>query len=122
MKSRPIKRNDKECILIRLQTLSASAVALLLLAVSCGGSGGTQTNGAPTPPTEFSQTDLTTGTGTQAGTGARITVNYTGWVYDASKPENKGEKFDSSIGRAVQLYAGRGEVISGWDQGFTGMR
>ena len=96
----------------------------LLLTVGCGGSSsGPPSNMAPPPPTAFSQTDLTPGSGTQAGKGARITVNYTGWVYDASKSDNKGTQFDSSIGREPFSFTlGAGEVIPGWDQGFDGMR
>src|SRR5205823_14718740 len=40
---------------------------------------------APPAPAAFSQTDLVNGTGAQAGPGARVTVKYTGWIYDASR-------------------------------------
>jgi len=46
---------------------------------------------------EFSQSDLVVGTGTVATTGRRLTVNYTGWLYDPAAAEQKGRQFDSSL-------------------------
>ena len=99
---------------------NVAIVAVALLAMSgCGGNTATP----PPPPTAFSQTELAAGSGPQAGKGARVTVNYTGWLYDASKPESKGTKFDSSDDHGpITFTLGVGEVIPGWDQGFTGMR
>ena len=76
-------------------------VAAALVAVACG---------SPTSPSSvsgvaFSQTDLVTGTGTVAASGNRVTVAYTGWLYDASKSDNKGTAFDSGTIRAVMLRA-----------------
>jgi FKBP-type peptidyl-prolyl cis-trans isomerase FkpA len=90
------------------------------LLVSCGGAEAPLTS---PPPTAFSQTDLIVGAGTTARRGARLTVHYTGWVYDASRPENKGRQFDSSVGSEPFTFRlGAGEVIPGWDRGFEGMR
>ena len=99
---------------------NVAIVAVALLAMSgCGGNTATP----PPPPAAFSQTELAAGSGPQAGKGARVTVNYTGWLYDASKPESKGTKFDSSDDHGpITFTLGVGEVIPGWDQGFTGMR
>ena len=85
------------------------------------GSGAAGTYAGPQPA--FTQTDLSTGTGTRAAKTARMTVNYTGWVYDPNKPDHKGSQFDSSIGREPFAFTlGAGEVIPGWDQGFNDMR
>jgi FKBP-type peptidyl-prolyl cis-trans isomerase FkpA len=104
---------------------SMTRVTLFLLPFSfflASGCGGNQTT-APVPPKEFVQTDLTTGSGAQAGMGAHVTVNYTGWIYDATKPENKGTRFDSSDDHGpISFTVGVGDVIPGWDKGFTGMR
>jgi FKBP-type peptidyl-prolyl cis-trans isomerase len=81
-------------------------------------------NSPTAPSTEvYSQTDLTVGTGAEATSTSTVTVNYTGWFYDASKTDKKGLQFDTSYGRApfvVQL--GVGGVIAGWEQGLPGMR
>ena len=88
----------------------------ILIAAACGG-------GAPAPPAALVQTDLATGSGTQAGKGAHITVKYTGWIYDASKPDNKGARFDSTDDHGpFDFNLGAGDVIPGWDQGISGMR
>ena len=94
----------------------------VVLTMACGG--GQKASGAYTgPQPAFAQTDVTVGTGTRAARTARITVNYTGWLYDPSKPDNKGEQFDSSIGREPFTFTlGAGEVVKGWDQGFNDMR
>lgn len=96
----------------------------LAAALGCGGPGRTGAAGpytGPQPP--FAQTDLTVGTGTRAARTARITVNYTGWVYDPNKADHKGSQFDTSVGRGPFAFTlGAGEVIRGWDQGFNDMR
>lgn len=58
-----------------------------------------------------------------ASSGHTATVNYTGWLYSADAPEQKGTKFDSSIGRGpFEFKLGAGQVIRGWDQGVQGMK
>jgi len=91
----------------------------LLFLNSCGGAE------APTspPPPAFSQVDLAPGTGAEARRGARLTVHYTGWLYDSERPDFKGKQFDSSVGGEPFTFTlGAGEVIGGWDQGFNGMK
>ena len=99
-------------------------LVLALAAMACGGPGHSGRPGPYTgPQPSFTQTDLTVGTGTRAARTARITVNYTGWVYDPNKPDHKGSQFDTSVGRGpLSFTLGRGEVIPGWDQGFNDMR
>jgi len=99
------------------------SLVLAVAAVACGGPGRSGPAGPYTgPQPSFTQTDLTVGTGTRAARTARITVNYTGWVYDPNKPDHKGSQFDSSIGRGPFSFTlGVGEVIRGWDQGFNDM-
>ena len=69
-------------------------------------------------------TDIKVGTGDLAEAGNNVTVHYTGWLHDASAPENKGRKFDSSRDRGdpFRFTLGVGEVIAGWDQGVAGMK
>lgn len=52
-----------------------------------------------------------------------LTVQYTGWFFDASRTDSKGVQFDSSLGTEPFVFTlGAGQVISGWDQGLVGMR
>jgi len=64
------------------------------------------------------------GTGAEAVAGKTVTVHYTGWLFDASAPEQKGKKFDSSRDRGdpFEFPLGAGRVIAGWDQGVAGMK
>ena len=68
--------------------------------------------------------DTLVGNGREAEAGFNVTVHYTGWLYDPSKPEGKGTKFDSSVERhePFVFFLGGGQVIQGWDQGFAGMK
>jgi peptidylprolyl isomerase len=70
---------------------------------------------------QLQKTDEVVGTGTEAVSGKKVTVNYTGTL------EN-GTKFDSNTDPAfghVQPFdftLGTGDVIKGWDQGVVGMK
>jgi FKBP-type peptidyl-prolyl cis-trans isomerase len=61
--------------------------------------------------------ELTIGTGTEAKSGAPVTVHYTGWL-------TNGTKFDSSKDRddPFVFNLGAGQVIKGWDEGVAGMK
>jgi FKBP-type peptidyl-prolyl cis-trans isomerase FkpA len=60
------------------------------------------------------------------GVGSKVSVHYTGWLYDASNVDGdfKGKKFDSSRdkNRPFVFTVGKGGVIAGWDEGVRDMR
>jgi len=102
----------------------ASVTVLFSLAfvAGCGGDRSSSTM-PPGPQPEFKIIDLTPGAGASPHAGDHITVNYTGWLYDPSKPDNKGKQFDTSIGREPFTFTLRaGQVISGWDMAFDDMK
>jgi FKBP-type peptidyl-prolyl cis-trans isomerase len=70
------------------------------------------------------KTDLAPGSGPEIQSGQTALVHYTGWLYDAAAPENKGKKFDSSVDRnePFEFPVGAGMVIKGWDEGVVGMK
>lgn len=74
--------------------------------------------------TDLIKTDRKIGEGATATAGQRVTVHYTGWLYDAAAPDNKGRKFDSSRDRSdpFSFSLGAGQVIRGWDEGVAGMK
>ena len=76
------------------------------------------------PLSELHKIDSVEGDGETAKRGDSVTVHYSGWLYDPSKPQGKGTKFDSSKdrGQTFQFGLGRGMVIQGWDQGVEGMK
>jgi len=100
------------------------AIGLGLVMALLGLTGGCDSS--PTGPTNFapySQADLRVGTGGDAVSGKVLTVHYTGWFYNAARPESKGPVFDSSVtGDPFVFTLGIGQVITGWDQGVAGMR
>jgi len=62
-----------------------------------------------------SKTILAEGNGPIPQVGQYVTIEYTGYVKDTSKPDSKGKQFDSSVGRpgAFRTKIGVGEVIKG---------
>jgi FKBP-type peptidyl-prolyl cis-trans isomerase len=76
--------------------------------------------------TTLTITDVKLGNGLEAVSGKAAIVQYTGWLYDASAPNQRGTKFDSSLDRPGQIpfgfMVGAGRVIKGWDQGVVGMK
>ena len=96
-------------------------VVVLVLAAAAAACGDSPTSPSATPP--FSQSDLRVGTGDEAASGRVLTVNYTGWLYDPSRTDDKGAQFDTSTGREPFSFTlGIGQVISGWDRGLPGMK
>jgi FKBP-type peptidyl-prolyl cis-trans isomerase FkpA len=93
---------------------SLAACSIVFLVVGCGGP----------DVAELVKQDVKTGTGTEAVSGRQVTVHYTGWLFDTSKPDHKGNKFDSSRDRnePFSFRLGGGEVIRGWDEGVAGMK
>lgn len=78
---------------------------------------------ASAQPAGLIVTDTALGSGAVAQNGQTLSMHYTGWLYDPSKPDFKGAQFDSSIGKsAFSFPLGAGRVIAGWDQGVAGMR
>src|ERR1041385_3050828 len=66
-------------------------------------------------------TDTTVGTGAEATKGHKVSVHYTGWLYNNG---TKGAKFDSSLdrGQPFSFALGAGQVIRGGDEGVSGMK
>ena len=98
-----------------------SVVVLAGLIAACGAKPGT----APTSGVNSMQTvELKAGTGEAVTAGKIAVVQYTGWLYEASAPDNKGKQFDSSRtgGQPFRFPVGTGQVIKGGDQGVLGMK
>ena len=96
--------------------------SLAVVATAACGSDDSPTSPSPLPPTgsaPYSQTDLRVGSGAEVQPGQSITVNYTGWLYSNTAPENKGNVFNGPNQRASFSLNG---VIAGWRQGIPGMR
>lgn len=116
------------------------AVCAALAAAGCGGSndsstGSTESTSTATtessaktkptvevpkgaPPKKLEVKELEEGTGAEAKSGAKVTVQYVGVDY------KHGKEFDSSWSRnePFSFTLGAGEVIPGWDQGVEGMK
>lgn len=99
----------------------AAFTAMLALS-ACGGGSDDDAGGktSVTSPAALSKSDNTVGTGAEATSGKRATLDYTLWLYDATKPDFKGKQVQKGAG--FQFVVGSGNVIGGFDQGVTGMK
>ena len=72
-------------------------------------------------PNGLKYTDTKTGDGATAAAGNKVSVHYTGWLFNNG---TKGAKFDSSVdrGQPFQFTLGAHQVIAGWDEGVAGMK
>jgi FKBP-type peptidyl-prolyl cis-trans isomerase FkpA len=107
---------------MKLIHVSAAAAALAFLSLAAPHPAA---YGAPAKMTELADglkyTDTTVGTGAEAKPGHKVSVHYTGWLYNNG---HKGAKFDSSLdrGQPFGFTLGAHQVIPGWDEGVEGMK
>jgi len=73
---------------------------------------------------QLQKEDVKVGQGEEARAGRVVRVHYTGWLYDASQANKRGQKFDSSkdSGQPFDFTLGARDVIPGWDEGVAGMK
>lgn len=101
-----------------MRSLSVSLLFMTVALAGCDSNPSSPSSGVP-----FTVTDIVVGDGEEAVNGRTLVVNYTGWLYDASAPDNRGAVFDSTEGRQpLSFLLGSGQVIQGWEQGLRGMR
>ncbi|KAH8736419.1 FKBP-type peptidyl-prolyl cis-trans isomerase [Ilyonectria robusta] len=66
---------------------------------------------------------LEEGTGAIPRKGQTVTIEYTGYLRDVNAENEKGQQFDTSVGRGdFETRIGVGQVIKGWDEGVTTMK
>ena len=72
----------------------------------------------------LSSKTLLQGDGPVAEIGHTAVVHYTGWLFEETAENNRGDKFDSSVDRGAHFRfpLGAGRVIRGWDEGVVGMQ
>ncbi len=121
--------------------LACAAVALAIITAATPlGRSDAATNQVIEMPNGLKYTDTKTGDGATAAAGNKVSVHYTGWLFnngakgtkfDSSVDRGrlfnngaKGTKFDSSVdrGQPFQFTLGAHQVIAGWDEGVAGMK
>ena len=70
----------------------------------------------------FTIIDLVVGDGAEAAVNDTLLVAYGGWLYDESRPDNKGTLFDASGTNGQTVLLQTGQLFEGWVQGIPGMR
>jgi FKBP-type peptidyl-prolyl cis-trans isomerase FkpA len=120
------------------KTLHLITACMLSLALtSCGGGGGgSSSNSGSTASscsagssagtgsssvTQLTYVDNVVGTGPAAADGDKLTVNYTGYLYNSADTNNEGTNFTNGTA-SYTFQLGAGQVIPGWDQGLVGMQ
>ena len=136
----PVKSiTGKGKIMMNMRSITAAVVVLAISA--CGNDNGTTSDqDSGSEPQQAAAIDVSSiesveivpglsrriiqeGSGAVAAAGQTAVVHYTGWLFDASAQNSRGNKFDSSRDRGVhfEFPLGGGRVIKGWDQGVIGM-
>ncbi len=112
-------------------TAFVTMLSISALLMACGGTKTeevkqvvTQKNTPSKTAVSLKKIDVQVGNGATAKAGQKVSVHYTGWLYDPEAADNHGTKFDSSVdrGQPFQFPLGGGRVIKGWDQGVAGMK
>lgn len=77
-----------------------------------------QNTAVKTTPSGLTYEDIKVGEGASPEKGQKVTVHYTGWL------KQNEQKFDSSVdrGEPFSFTIGKGEVITGWDEGVATMK
>jgi len=76
-------------------------------------------------PTELKTIDLNLGTGTAVVSGKTVTVRYAGYLYDGTRANFKGAKFDDNLGTSdtpLSVNVGGSGTITGFNTGIIGMQ
>jgi FKBP-type peptidyl-prolyl cis-trans isomerase len=110
---------------LRKSSLLVLTIALAAAVGACGAKQGAAPAAAPDAGvTSMQSTQLQAGSGPAIAAGQIAVMQYTGWLYEGSAPDNKGKQFDSSrtTGQPFKFALGTGQVIKGWDQGVAGMK
>jgi FKBP-type peptidyl-prolyl cis-trans isomerase FkpA len=68
--------------------------------------------------------DLKVGTGPTADEGQTITINYTVWLYDSTKPGRKGQQLESTLDthQPATIRLGADDIVPAIDEAVPGMR
>lgn len=74
------------------------------------------------PPSELIAQDVIVGTGAQAKSGDKASVQYVGVLFDGGKEFDTSWTSETKAGTPFEFTIGSGQVIQGWDQGVVGMR
>ncbi len=108
-----------------LWILGALVLAITFTVTACAKGNKKKTETTPPPASGAGTTTasglkyevLKAGSGSEAVTGRKVSVHYTGWL-------TNGTKFDSSVdrGEPFEFLLGAGQVIKGWDEGVAGMK
>lgn len=115
------------------QMIAAAACAMTLVACGGGSGGGSATTPpvvTPTPPTSVAPPttlkidEVAVGTGAEATAGKIADVRYTGYLFDGTKSDLRGAKFDSNVTAATpfSFVVNGGQVITGFNNGVLGMK
>ena len=107
--------------MIPIRLAGAAAALAIIAALTPAGRSDAADNQVTEMPNGLKYTDVKVGDGATAKAGNKVSVNYTGWLYNNGA---KGAKFDSSLdrGQPFQFTLGAHQVIAGWDEGVAGMK
>jgi FKBP-type peptidyl-prolyl cis-trans isomerase FkpA len=99
--------------------LQAVLAAVLLLGISACDNGSSTLVSPDQSSVQYSQVDLTVGSGAEAIAGTTATVQYSVWLYSENGIDHKGTQLGAET---FPFVVGANTVIKGFDMAVTGMK
>jgi FKBP-type peptidyl-prolyl cis-trans isomerase FkpA len=99
--------------------VSAVALVFVVAAAAVSGCGSSSPVAPDQNSVQYSQTDLTVGTGAEATPGKTTSVQYIVWLYSETAVDKKGQQIDQG---QIAFVLGANQVLKGFDTAVTGMK
>lgn len=97
-----------------------ASLACVVALTACGAAADSNKEATPAPQPAYSKTELTAGSGDVVAANDLVQVAYSTWLYDAAKPNSRGEQVDGS---ASSFYTvGTGLWLPGAETAVIGSR
>lgn len=97
-----------------------ASLACVVALTACGAAADSNKAATPAPQPAYSKTELTAGTGDVVAANDLVQVAYSTWLYDAAKPNSRGDQVDGSASSFFTV--GTGLWLPGAEQAVIGSK
>jgi peptidylprolyl isomerase len=97
-----------------------ASLACVVALTACGAAADSNKAAPAAPQPAYSKTEITAGTGEVVAANDQVQVAYSTWLYDAAKPNSRGDQVDGSASSLVSV--GTGLWLPGAEQAVIGSK